>query len=531
MSATLSESRPKPLVLIVLDGWGIAPPSRANAITLAQTPNWDKLTSTYPVWSLQSSGEAVGLTWGEMGNSEVGHLAIGTGRIVYQSLPRISRAIADGSFFSNPALVQACDAAKAGTGRLHLIGLFSSGGVHSFHEHGLAVLELAKQRGLTEVFVHVILDGRDTPYRSGREFIVKLQDQLNNLGIGRIATVSGRFWAMDRDNRWDRTQAAYSAIVDGQSEQMAEDPLAAVSASYAKNVNDEEFPPTVITSGGQPIATMQSGDTVLTFNFRADRMRQLVTALALPGFVKFTPHRYVENLHVVTMAEYVRDLPVTVAFPPEHATNPLAAILSEAGLTQLHIAETEKYAHVTYFFNGGQGDALTGEQDVLIPSPKVTSYDVKPEMAAREITDRVLRELSAQAFDVIIINFANADMVSHTGNLPASIQAVEVLDECLGQITQAALAYGGACVITADHGNAEQLFDPFTGHIDKEHSRVPVPCVLVGKQWAGKLATPGIAGKDLSQIPSSGVLADVAPTILKILQLRKPDEMTGRSLI
>ncbi len=523
--------RPKPLVLIVLDGWGIAPPSRANAITLANTPNWDKLTTTYPVWSLQASGEAVGLTWGEMGNSEVGHLAIGTGRIVYQSLPRISRAIADGTFFGNPTLVAACDSAKAGGKRLHVVGMFSSGGVHSFHEHGLAVLELAKQRGVAEVFVHVILDGRDTPYRSGRDFVAKLQDQLTSLGVGRIASVCGRYYAMDRDNRWERTQAAYAAIVDGQSENVAEDPLAALSASYAKDVNDEEFPPTVITAGGQPVATVQPGDSVVMFNFRADRMRQLVTALALPGFAKFSPHRHVDNLNVVTMAEYVRDLPVAVAFPPEHVANAMATVLSQAGLTQLHIAETEKYAHVTYFINGGQGDTLAGEQDVLIPSPKVATYDLKPEMAAREIADRVLRELSAQAFDVIVINFANADMVAHTGNLPASIQAVEVLDECLGQITEAALAYGGVCVITADHGNAEQLFDPFTGHIDKEHSRVPVPCVLVGKQWAGKLATPGIVGKDLSQIPPSGVLADVAPTILKILQLRKPDEMTGRSLI
>jgi 2,3-bisphosphoglycerate-independent phosphoglycerate mutase len=531
MTGTTVSARPKPLILIILDGWGIAPPSRANAITLAKTPAWDHLTKTYPVWSLQASGEAVGLTWGEMGNSEVGHLAIGTGRIVYQSLPRISRNIADGSFFNNPQLVQACAAAKASGGRLHLIGLFSSGGVHSFHEHGLAVLELAKQQGVSQVFVHAILDGRDTPYRSGYEFISKLQAQMASLGLGKVASVCGRYWAMDRDNRWERTQAAYSAIVDGQAEVMAEDPLQAITDSYQKNVNDEELAPTVIIQNNQPIATVQPGDSVVFFNFRADRMRQLVTALALPGFTKFTPYRHVDKLTIVTLTEYVRDLPVAVAFLPETVTNPLAAVLAQAGLTQLHIAETEKYAHVTYFINGGQGAIYPGEQQVLIPSPKVSSYDAAPAMSSNAITDRVLRELSTQAFDVIIINFASADMVAHTGNLPASITAVESLDECLGQITSAALAYGGVCIITADHGNAEQLFDPFTGHIDKEHSRVPVPCVLVGKQWEGKIATPGFLDKDLSQIPASGVLADVAPTILKILALRKPDEMTGRSLI
>jgi 2,3-bisphosphoglycerate-independent phosphoglycerate mutase len=382
-----------------------------------------------------------------------------------------------------------------------------------------------------QVFVHVILDGRDTAYRSGHEFVAKLQAELANLGIGKIASVCGRFWAMDRDNRWERTQAAYDAMANGQSSSAAEDPLQAISESYQANVNDEEFAPTVITEKGKPVATVQPGDSMIFFNFRADRMRQLVTAFSLPGFAKFTPFRHVDKLKIVTLTEYVRDLPVSVAFPPEEVKNSLAAVLAEAGLSQLHIAETEKYAHVTYFLNGGQGDTYPGEQQVLIPSPHVASYDLAPAMSAAAITDRVLQELSSQAFDVIIINFANADMVAHTGNLAASIKAVETLDECLGQITEAALAYGGVCVITADHGNAEQLFDPFTGHIDKEHSRVPVPCILVGKQWEGKMATPGFPEKDLSQIPPSGVLADVAPTILKILSLRKPPEMTGHSLI
>jgi 2,3-bisphosphoglycerate-independent phosphoglycerate mutase len=346
--------RPKPLILVVLDGWGIAPPSRANAITLAETPTWDHLTKAYPVWSLQASGEAVGLTWGEMGNSEVGHLAIGTGRIVYQSLPRISRSIADGSFFSNPQMVAACESAKASNGNLHVVGLFSSGGVHSFHEHGLAVLELAKQHGVKQVFVHVILDGRDTAYRSGHEFVAKLQAELANLGIGKIASVCGRFWAMDRDNRWERTQAAYDAMANGQSSSAAEDPLQAISESYQANVNDEEFAPTVITEKGKPVATVQPGDSMIFFNFRADRMRQLVTAFSLPGFAKFTPFRHVDKLKIVTLTEYVRDLPVSVAFPPEEVKNSLAAVLAEAGLSQLHIAETEKYAHVTYFLNGGQ---------------------------------------------------------------------------------------------------------------------------------------------------------------------------------
>lgn len=531
---TAENLRPKPLVLIILDGWGIAPPSRANAITLANTPHWDALVRSYPLWSLQAAGEAVGLTWGEMGNSEVGHLSIGTGRIIFQSLPRISHAVADGSFFNNQVLIKACQSAKQNNRAVHIIGLFSPGGVHSFYEHGLAVLELAKQQGVEKIFFHPILDGRDTPYRSGHEYITKLVNQIQQLGIGKIASITGRYWAMDRDNRWDRTQKAYEAIVNGRADQTAEDPIQAVVASYDKNINDEEFAPTVITEKGQPVATINSGDSVIFFNFRADRMRQIVTALALPGFNKFQPWQYIKDLNIVTMTEYVRDLPVNVAFSPEDITNTFADVLSEAGLSQLHIAETEKYAHVTYFFNGAREQPHTGEDQILIPSPRVASYDQQPQMSALLITDKVLQEISAQHYDAMVINFANADMVSHTGDLQASIKAIETIDDCLGQIVEAVLAYGGVCLITADHGNAEQLFDPLTGQIDKEHSRVPVPCLLIGKQWLGKTAMAGLPltnPKDLSQIQSSGILADVAPTILKILGLRRPSEMSGRSLI
>ncbi|MBI5466469.1 MAG: 2,3-bisphosphoglycerate-independent phosphoglycerate mutase [Candidatus Kerfeldbacteria bacterium] len=525
-----SVERPKPVVLVILDGWGVAPPSRGNAITLAQTPVFHKLITTYPTFTLQAGGEAVGLPWGEIGNSEVGHLTLGAGKILYQDLPRITRAIIDRTFFSNEVLRRACQLVKERGSSLHLVGLASSGGVHSSIDHLYALLELAKTLEVDRLLVHAILDGRDTPFNSGQRFLSELEDKLRALGLGRIATLMGRFYAMDRDNHWDRIQAAYDCMVEGKGKP-ASSVSEAVTSSYAAKVFDEEVVPTVIVDKtGSPVGRVADGDVVVFFNFRSDRARQLTHSFVLPGFSKFT-RRQLERLHFVTMTEYERELPVEVAWPPEVVSYPLARVLSEAGLKQLHLAETEKYAHVTYFFNGGREQAYEGEDHVLIPSLVVPSYDQKPAMSTRAITDRLLQEIQIGKYDVSIVNFANADMVAHTGNLPATIKAVEVIDECLGEIVAATLERGGVVLITADHGNAEGLINLQTGSIDKEHSNTPVPFIIVGRQFEYKSAAGSPATDDLSQFTPAGVLADVAPTMLKILGLPKAAEMTGQSLI
>ncbi|MBI4091008.1 MAG: 2,3-bisphosphoglycerate-independent phosphoglycerate mutase [Candidatus Komeilibacteria bacterium] len=530
MAAATTLTRPRPLVLVVLDGWGIAPPSRANAISLARTPNMDSYLSSYPSMSIQAGGESVGLSWGEIGNSEVGHLSLGSGRVMYQSLPRISKAIAEGRFFKNQTLLQLCKTVQQRGRALHLMGLVSSGGVHSYNEHLYALLELAAEQKLTKVYIHCFLDGRDTPLNSGLNFITKLQDTITKLGVGAIASVSGRFYAMDRDNHWERIAMAYNAIVKGESEKKSSSPLNALKESYANQVYDEQVYPTVITSQGKAVGTVTDGDGVIFFNFRADRARQMTKAFVLPGFEKF-PREYLKDVIFVTMTEYEKDLPVEVAFPPEVVTTPLAKVLSDAGLTQLHIAETEKYAHATYFFNGGQEVRYKGEDHVLIPSIRVPSYDQKPAMSAREITARVIAEIRESKYDFIVINFANADMVGHTGNLEATIAAVEILDDAIGQIVETVKAYDGAVLITADHGNAETMFNLQTGVIDKMHSNNPVPFIIIGKRWEGKNVTSGVRGVDLSGAASAGILSDVTATILKILGIQKPDEMIGTPLI
>lgn len=530
MSATANTSRPRPLVLMMLDGWGIAPPSRANAISLARTPHLDSYMTTYPTMSIQAAGEAVGLSWGEVGNSEVGHLSVGSGRVVFQSLPRISRAVASGSFFKNPVLQKICDTVKNRGKKLHLMGLVSSGGVHSYNEHLYALLELAAQKQISEVYVHCFLDGRDAPLNSGLNFITKLQDRMKKIGVGTIASLSGRFYAMDRDSRWDRVEAAYRALVDGQCQEPTEDPLKAIQSSYNKQVYDEQLVPVVITRNGAPVAKLEDGDGVIFFNFRADRARQLTEAIVLPGFSKFQ-RAYMKNVAFVSMTEYEKDLPVEVAFPPEQVATPLAKVVSDAGLHQLHIAETEKYAHVTYFFNGGQEANYKNEDHILIPSVKVTSYDQKPAMSAREITARVISEIRESKYDFIVINYANADMVGHTGNLQATIQGIEILDDCIGQVVETVRSYDGAVLITADHGNAETMFDLQTGVIDKNHTNNPVPLIFIGKFWEGKNIVSGARGTDLSAVVSSGILCDVSTTILKVLGLKKPPEMTGVPLV
>ncbi|MFA6391941.1 MAG: 2,3-bisphosphoglycerate-independent phosphoglycerate mutase [Patescibacteria group bacterium] len=517
------------VTLIIIDGFGIAPPRRGNAISVAVTPNLDKIVSTYPTMALQSSGELVGLPWGEMGNSEVGHLSIGTGRIVYQSLPRIIKSIADSSFFKNEAFLSAVKHVKDNNSALHIMGLVSDGGVHSSEEHLYALLELCKDNGLQNVFIHAFLDGRDTAKNTAEEFILQLKRRIEDLGIGKIASLAGRFYAMDRDNRWDRIEKSYNAIVDGISEQTADDPIAIIKKSYEQNIFDEEFLPTVITENGKPTATVQDNDAVIFFNFRPDRTRQLTKAFVLPGFEKFPRKREISNLFFVTMTEFEKDLPVSaIAYPPVEITTPLSKVIADNGFKQLHIAETEKYPHVTFFFNGGKESAYEGEDRVLIPSPHVSSYDQKPAMSTREIKDRVVQETLTKKYKLIVINLANVDMVGHTGNLKAAVKAVEVVDEALKDIVQVTLDMNGVVAITADHGNAEEMMNAQTGDIIKEHSANPVPFILIGKQWEGQNT---LQSHDLSGLRPVGMLADVAPTILQILGFDRPAEMTGRSLI
>ncbi len=522
--------RPKPVALIIIDGYGISSPSKGNAITLAHKPNFDSYLETYPVLSLQAAGEAVGLAWGEMGNSEVGHLSLGSGKIIFQSLPRISRAIADGSFFNNQSFLAACEHVQKTGGDMQIMGLMSPGGVHSYNEHAYALVELAQAKKVKNVFVHAFLDGRDTPYNSGRKYIEQLQGKLKQIGLGQIATLSGRYYAMDRDNHWDRISQAYLAMTSGQSEKKFEDALTAIDESYGRKVYDEEFAPTVITKNGQPVGLVKDGDAVIFFNFRADRARQITKAFILPALEKFNRPAYLKNLKFTAMTEYEKDLPMDVAFPPELVNAPLAKIIADAGLHQLHIAETEKYAHVTFFFNGGQEVSYQNEDRAIISSPQVSTYDKKPAMSAREITSRVLKEIDDDKYDFMVINFANPDMVGHTGNLTATIKSVEMVDELVGQIVARVLAKEGVALITADHGNAEEIYNLQTGEINKEHSSNPVPLFIIGQEFKGKVAAHA-HGNDLSQMPSAGVLADVAPTILKIMGLKRPDEMTGRPLI
>lgn len=521
--------RPKPVVLTILDGWGIAPKGEGNAIALAKTPNIDKFIATYPAMTLRASGDEVGLSWGEMGTSEVGHLNLGTGRIFYQTLPRINKAIENGSFFVNPTLQEVAKHVKKNKSSLHLMGLVSTGKVHTTIEHLYALLKFAHDQKIKKVYIHAFLDGRDTLYNSGVDFISKLQEKIKEFGVGKIASLSGRFYAMDRDNRWDRTEKAYRAIAEGKSDEYFADPILAIRSSYNKKIYDEEFVPTVIVEHQKPVATICENDAVIFFNYRADRARQLTKAFILENFDKFPREKFLSKLFFVTMTEYEKDLPTKVIFFPEEIKICLAKVISEAGLKQLHIAETEKYAHVTFFFNGMREEEFPGEDRIIVPSPRVASYDQKPEMSAFEITKKLVKEIMSQKYDFIVVNFANADMVGHTGNVEATIKAVESVDKCLGEIADIVLSLDGVMIVTADHGNAEEIINLQTGEIDKEHSTNPVPFIVIGKNWVGKMA--GLTAEDLSLMPPTGVLADVAPTILKIMEIPKPEEMTGTALI
>ncbi|MFA4941881.1 MAG: 2,3-bisphosphoglycerate-independent phosphoglycerate mutase [Patescibacteria group bacterium] len=526
-----NQGRPRPVVLIVLDGWGITQPYTGNAISQADTPNFKSFVSSYPSMTLRASGEAVGLPWGEAGNSEVGHLNLGLGKIIYQDLPRINKAISDNSFYKNKVLLDAIKHSKEKKSKLHLLGLVSSGNVHASIEHLYALMAMAKEKKAEEVYIHVILDGRDTPYSSGVGFIKDLSRYINECGIGEIATISGRFYAMDRDNHWDRTAKAYLAMVKGEGKK-GEDVIKVLEESYKKKIYDEEFVPTVITKGGEPVAKIENGDSLIFFNFRPDRARQIAKAFCLPGFNKFDSWEYQKDLFFAGFIEYEKDLPMEVVFPAEDCANTLGEVISRAGLKQLRIAETEKYAHVTYFFNGGQEAKSEGETHELVPSPQVASYDLKPEMSAAGVTEKVLKAIENDTYDFILVNFANADMVGHTGNIQAAIKAVSFVDKCLGKVVNSALDRGGVILVTADHGNAEVMFNMQTGSIDKEHTANPVPFILIGKEFEGKtIGFQEIPGNDLSLVNPQGILSDIAPTILKILDLSKPREMTGRSLI
>ncbi len=524
-------ARPKPVVLVIIDGFGIAPQAEGNAIREAKMPVMQRLVEGYPAMTLRASAEAVGLSWGEMGNSEVGHLTIGAGRVLYQSLPRISMAIESGEFFKNTALTGAVEHVKKSGGTLHLMGLVSPGGVHASDDHLYALLMLCKKMKCDRVAVHAFLDGRDTIFNSGINFIDALEKKMTELKVGKIASVSGRYYAMDRDNRWDRIQKAYDAIALGKSDTQATSASEAIRTSYEKAVYDEEFVPTVITKGGKPIATVQEHDACIFFNFRPDRARELTKAFVLPTFDKF-PREAVQDVHFVTFMEYEKDLPVHVAYPPQLIETCLARVISDNGLRQLHIAETEKYAHVTFFLNGMHEAEYPGEERVIIPSPRVSTYDKAPDMSALPIAERVVQEVMKGQYDFIALNFANPDMVGHTGNEQATATACETVDKAIGKIQDAVLAHGGVMVITADHGNAEEVKNLTTGEIDKEHSTNPVPFIVVGKQFEGLRAPTGdVIGGDLSLTPPIGMLADVAPTILKIMELPQPSDMTGTALI
>lgn len=527
----IASSRPRPLVLMILDGWGITQNYSGNAVAQANTPNFDNLVKSYPATTLKASGESVGLPWGKSGNSEVGHLNLGLGRIVYQDLPKINRSISDGTFYNNPVLLAAVKNALDNNANLHIMGLVSNGGVHSSLEHLSSLLVLAKKHGIKQVYVHAFLDGRDTPHNSARAYLKDLQRTFNEYQIGKIASMSGRFYAMDRDNHWDRIEKAYKAMVLGQGN-TATDVAQAIEDSYAKQIFDEEFVPTVMFENGQPVCKIIDGDSLIFFNFRPDRARQITKAFALPGFDKFEKTGFMKRLYFVCMTEYERSIPVEVAFPARVTVNSLGEIISRAGLKQLRIAETEKYAHVTYFFNGGGDTKSNGEVHQLVPSPAVDSYDQKPEMSALEVTDKVIKAVNEDSYDFILINYANADMVGHSGNLLATEKAVEVLDRCLGKVVNSVLAKNGAVLITADHGNAEIKYNLQTGQMSKEHTTNPVPFIVVSKNFEGKkIGWQDALDGDLSLVQPRGILSDIAPTILKLLDIDKPFEMTGKSLI
>ncbi|MCK9478027.1 MAG: 2,3-bisphosphoglycerate-independent phosphoglycerate mutase [Firmicutes bacterium] len=500
-----------PLALLILDGYGLSDKKTGNAVAYAKTPNMDSLVDKWQHSVISCSGADVGLPDGQMGNSEVGHTNIGAGRIVYQELTRISKSIKDGDFFSNKTLIDAIENCKANNSSLHLLGLVSDGGVHSHNTHLYALLELAKKNNLKNVYIHCLLDGRDVPPTSGLEYINDLEGEIIKIGVGKIATVMGRYYAMDRDNRWDRVKKGYDAMVLGKGVEF-KDAAEAVAQSYEQGVNDEFVIPAVIEGGSQ----ISENDSVIFFNFRPDRAREITRSIVDENFSGFEREKGYFPTHYVCFTQYDACMPnVEVAFSPVSLTNTFGEYISQKGFKQLRIAETEKYAHVTFFFNGGIEAVFKGEDRALIPSPKVATYDLKPEMSAYEVTDECIRRLREKKYDVIILNYANCDMVGHTGNFDAAVSAVEAVDVCVGKVVDEVLAQKGVALITADHGNAEQMLSD-DGNIHTAHSTNKVPLILVGEK---------------KQLKKSGILADLAPTMLHLMGLDIPSEMTGNSMI
>lgn len=537
-----------PVVLIVLDGWGIAPPGPGNALSLAKLPTFTKLWHLYPHTELMACGEAVGLPAGEDGNTETGHLNIGAGRVVYQDLPRINMSIADGRFFTNEAFLAAIRYSKEHNSNIHLIGLLSDSGVHASREHLIALLQLFQRNNVSSgVYLHIFTDGRDSPPQAGLRFVEDLESKMSILGIGKIATVMGRYFGMDRDRRWERTENAYVALTEP-SPKRAPSAAAAIKASYEANVTDEFIEPVqIVDRSGSPLPRIRDCDAVIFFNFRIDRPRQLTRAFVLSDFethlikasfdpyaIKyykkhvvedetkakpFTRHTVCNNLFFVTMTEYERDLPVTVAFPTRPIPETLAGVFAEHELRQLRMAETEKERFVTYYFNGMREMPLPGEDRLIVPSKKVATYDLAPQMSANELTDQLVNRLTAGIYALTVVNFANPDMVAHTGNIPAAIAACETVDGCVGRIVDAIFAHDGTCIITADHGNVEEMLGS-GGEVDTEHSTFPVPFIAIVKALQGRSI----------KLPS-GKLADIAPTILAHLGIPIPEEMTGKNLL
>lgn len=537
--------------IAVLDGWGIAPEGPGNAISLAKTPNMDRLVASYPHTQLEASGEAVGLPRGEVGNTEVGHLNIGAGRIVYQDLPRINMAISSGTFFENKVLVGAIEHARRNNSKLHLMGLVGAGGVHSNMEHLFALLHLAKIHGAGQVYVHVFTDGRDSPTTSSQTYIAQLREQMNKEGVGTIASIMGRFWAMDRDRRWERTGKAYLALTQGQGN-LVKTPEEAIEVSYSLGKTDEFIEPSIIVDNtGKPIGLIEDNDGIIFYNFRIDRPRQLSRVFLLDDFVSvgtdFDPYqvRYekkhitvqrapqvspfdrgekLKNIYFAMMTEYEHTLVEAgahVAFPKEIVEMPIGRVISEIGQNQLRVAESEKERFVTYYFDGQREHSFPGSEKLIIPSPKVATYDLKPEMSAFEITNSLLESVKkSMAYKLVLINFANPDMVGHTGSIGAAVKACEVVDECVGRLYTFTVAYGGALIVTGDHGNVEELINPKTNEINTEHTANPVPYILASKKYIGN-----------PRMLKSGILADIAPTALKLLGINPPGSMTGKLLL
>lgn len=511
----------RPVLLAILDGWGEAPAGPGNAVHLARTPNMDRWRWQYPFTTITAHNGAVGLPEGQMGNSEVGHMHLGAGRVIYQDFTRINLAVASGEFLASPAINQLLDTLAQNGGALHLLGLVSDGGVHSHLEHLIAILKLAARRDFRRVYVHAFMDGRDTPPQSGLDHLQNLVAAAEKCGVGEVATVCGRYYAMDRDRRWERVALAWQAVVDGRAEHTVSDPLLAVSRAYERGETDEFIKPTVVLDqAGRPKAIIRDGDGVVFFNFRADRARQLTSALLRPDFNEFAIPRHPKLAGLVTMTRYEKDFELPIAFPPQSLEHILGEEVSRHGLAQLRIAETEKYAHVTYFFNGGREEPFPLEDRALIPSPReVATYDLKPEMSAPEVTEELLCRLAATSYSLVVLNFANCDMVGHSGVLPAAIKACEAVDHCIGQVVEAFTAIGGIVLITADHGNAEEMINLKTGGPMTAHTCNPVPLLLIDPQ-----------GGD-HKLRAGGDLTNLAPTILQLMGLPVPAEMTSATLL